>query len=184
MARPVEFDRTAALRRALRLFWRKGYQATSLNDLVDELRISRSSFYAAYGDKRALFVACLDLFADGVVSVVEVAGAAPDPVAALRAFFKAGATAGEAQWGCLLVNTSLELAAEDAALAARASGHLTRVEAAIAGLLAEAGRADPARLANYLMLVLEGLRVASRRALPADVHAQRIDTAFRLLEAA
>ena len=62
MSRPLEFDRSKALGHALTLFWRKGYQATSLADLVAAMQISRSSFYATFGDKRSLFIECLDQF--------------------------------------------------------------------------------------------------------------------------
>ena len=54
MARPIEFDHHQALDKALLLFWRKGYQATSLADLVEFMGISRSSSYSAFQDKRSL----------------------------------------------------------------------------------------------------------------------------------
>ncbi|MBW0150837.1 MAG: TetR/AcrR family transcriptional regulator, partial [Phenylobacterium sp.] len=70
MARPVEFHRTIATQNALLLFWRKGYQATSLADLVSAMGISRSSLYAAYGDKRGVFIECLDLFAARSIGIL------------------------------------------------------------------------------------------------------------------
>ena len=62
MARSPEFDRPRAVNKALVLFWRKGYQASSLADLLTAMGIGRSSFYAAFTDKRSLFIECLDLF--------------------------------------------------------------------------------------------------------------------------
>ncbi|MFM8354230.1 MAG: TetR/AcrR family transcriptional regulator, partial [Gammaproteobacteria bacterium] len=56
MSRPIEFDRSKALDKAVALFWRKGYQATSLTDLLAAKQIGRSSFYAAFTDKRSLFL--------------------------------------------------------------------------------------------------------------------------------
>ena len=64
MARPIEFDTGAARDSAMLLFWRKGYLASSLPELLEEMGISRGSFYAAFRDKRSLFVECLDLFAE------------------------------------------------------------------------------------------------------------------------
>ena len=71
MARPIEFDTSAARESAMVLFWRKGYLASSLPDLLDEMGISRGSFYAAFADKRSLFgfvLALYDLTQTGIHS--------------------------------------------------------------------------------------------------------------------
>jgi len=62
IARPKAFDREKALMQALQLFWRKGYSATSVEDLSSALHLSRSSLYATFGDKRTLFLAALRLY--------------------------------------------------------------------------------------------------------------------------
>lgn len=131
MARPLEFDRNKARTRALRLFWRKGYQGASLTELLADMKISRSSFYAAFGDKRSLFVECLDHYAHQTFGLLAQARHQAPPLTAIEAFFALGqAPIGPdvAAWGCLLVNTSLEMAQVDPALAARASEHLVAVE--------------------------------------------------------
>ncbi len=88
MARPLEFDRSKAVNKALVLFWRKGYQASSLADLLSAMGIGRSSFYAAFTDKRTLFLECLDLFAARTVDVVQHARCEMPPVDALQHFFE------------------------------------------------------------------------------------------------
>lgn len=189
MARPVEFDRTVATQSALLLFWRKGYQATSLADLVSAMGISRSSLYAAYGDKRGVFIECLDLFAARSIDILARARAAHPPLAALRTFFvqtlseEAG---GRWAWGCMLVNTVLETADVDEALCDHARLRLGEVEAAFESCLTDTGcgAAKAAELSAFLMVVNEGLRVSSRRALPETAHRDQIDTTFRLLESA
>jgi AcrR family transcriptional regulator len=60
--RPRTFDRDAALDQAIRLFWRKGYEATSVRDLSEELRIGQPSLYNAFGGKRTLFDEALDVY--------------------------------------------------------------------------------------------------------------------------
>lgn len=60
--RPREFDRDAALGRATRLFWTKGYEATSISDLVKEMGIGSPSLYAAFGSKEALYVEAIDYY--------------------------------------------------------------------------------------------------------------------------
>ena len=88
MPRPIEFDRSKAVNRALVLFWQKGYQATSLSDLLETTNISRSSFYAAFTDKRIFYIECLDLFVERTLELLQTARAEKPPVEALENFFK------------------------------------------------------------------------------------------------
>src|SRR6202011_4012331 len=73
MGRPRAFDVDRALDRALHLFWRKGYEGTSLSDLTQAMGINRPSLYAAFGDKEALFRRALDRYADGPAAHVRAA---------------------------------------------------------------------------------------------------------------
>jgi TetR/AcrR family transcriptional regulator, transcriptional repressor for nem operon len=186
MARPIQFDEARAVDRALMLFWRKGYQAASLADLLGAMGIGRSSFYAAFGSKRRLFIRCLDLFAERLSAMLVAAGGDVPPLDALQGFFERSGSSSRgarAQWGCLLVNSVLELAGVDDGLAAHASAHLAAMERHFRACLAASGAA-PARaeaLASVLMLVNEGLRVSSRRNPPGAPHRQPIATIFRLI---
>jgi AcrR family transcriptional regulator len=71
--RPRAFDVDRALDRVLHLFWRKGYEGTSLSDLTRAMAINRPSLYAAFGDKEALFRRALDRYADGPAAHVRAA---------------------------------------------------------------------------------------------------------------
>src|SRR6202795_3875377 len=73
MSRPREFDTDAAMEKAMRLFWAKGYEGTSVADLTGTLGISRPSLYAAFGDKQSLFRAALERYAAGPAGYVAVA---------------------------------------------------------------------------------------------------------------
>jgi len=64
VARTKEFDPDSALRAAMDLFWRKGYEATSMQDLVDGLGIGRGSIYATFGSKHELYLRALDRYAE------------------------------------------------------------------------------------------------------------------------
>src|SRR5580692_8680111 len=77
MGRPREFDTDAALEKAMRLFWAKGYEGTSVADLTKTLGISRPSLYAAFGDKQSLFRAALERYAAGPACYVAAALAKP-----------------------------------------------------------------------------------------------------------
>lgn len=189
MARPLEFDRDAALDRAMRVFWRQGYQAASLPDLLGEMEISRSSLYAAFGDKRGLMAECLDLFARRTLQILARARAGQPPLEALRLFFERSVVeppGGDPDWGCLLVNTVIEMADVDAGLGALAAARLAEVQGGFEACLRDAGcGSDQAReLAAFLMLINQGLRVSSRRALPLQARRDQIATTFRVLSAA
>jgi TetR/AcrR family transcriptional repressor of nem operon len=189
MARPIEFDRPTTVNRALALFWRKGYQATSVADLLAAMTISRSSFYAAFTDKRSLFVECLDLFSARTLDMLQRGRAEMPPIDALQNFFERsfiGAHGAKGHWGCMLVNTVLEMADVDSELAARASQHLSDMQRFFQSCLQEAG-ATPAHakeLAAVLMLFNEGIRVSNRRRLPDAQHLQSIAATFRLIRTA
>src|ERR1700748_2100418 len=66
MARTKDFDENEVLMKAMNLFWYKGYNGTSMQDLVDGLGISRSSLYDTYGDKHTLFIKALESYRESV----------------------------------------------------------------------------------------------------------------------
>jgi TetR/AcrR family transcriptional regulator, transcriptional repressor for nem operon len=186
VARSLEFNRSAALDKALLLFWRKGYQAASLADLLQTMAISRSSFYATFGDKRSLYIECLDAFGKRTRDILLRARSDNAPLSALRTFLEYTATGQprpRSDWGCMLVNTVLELAGVDDDLSARASGLLGEMQAEFESCFRDAGLAPKraADLASILMQFNEGIRVSSRRKVSPDQQLSDIDTTFRLI---
>src|SRR5262245_20802716 len=107
MARPREFDVDEALDRATKVFWARGYEATSVQDLVEALGVNRASLYATFGDKAQLFAQVIDRYGQHVDEVIGGALAAPAAgVEAIRAWFKALIRMGTqvtGPRGCLLV---------------------------------------------------------------------------------
>jgi AcrR family transcriptional regulator len=81
--RPREFDAEKALNRALMVFWRKGYEGTSLMDLTRAMNINRPSLYAAFGNKESLFRKALDRYAQGPADYIRIALQAPTARAAV-----------------------------------------------------------------------------------------------------
>ena len=189
MPRTLEFDRSAALNKALVLFWRRGYQAASLSDLLEAMAIGRSSFYATFGDKRSVYVECLALFGKRTKDFLLRARNQHAPLDALRCFFEntvAEQRGQRTEWGCMMVNTVLELAGVDDDLSARASGLLADMQAEFDRCLCDAGVAPKraSELASFLMLFNEGIRVSSRRKVSRDQQLADIDTTFRLIASA
>ncbi len=173
MARPTEFDRTKALEAAMKLFWARGYTATSLPDLLAVMGIARSSFYASFHTKRALFMECLELFGDRTLAIVDNEADALPAAALPRAFFEAttlGVSKRKAHQGCMMVNTVLELADVDNELNQLATRKLDSIEKAFARAFEQAQKAgqldtpySAQELASMVMTINLGLRVQSRQ---------------------
>ena len=173
MARTKAFDRTEVLERAMTLFWRQGYEATSIQDLVAHTGVNRASLYATYGDKRTLFGAALAHYRD-VVSARRMRQLTEPGAgkAAIRRFFRdlVEYSLGEGrQLGCLLANSAIELAPHDPALAAQCTVGIDRTEQAFRRALEQARadgdlppQRDPVVLARFLTNALLGLRVTAR----------------------
>ena len=68
MPRPKAFDPDAALHKAMQVFWERGYEATSVDDLVQCMGINRFSLYSTFGGKHQLFVAALERYRDTIVA--------------------------------------------------------------------------------------------------------------------
>lgn len=171
MPRTKQFEPQEALDAAMHLFWRKGYGATSMRDLLDAMCIGRGSFYDTFGDKHALFLAALDRFEEARTSWFDEAleGSGLDGIEEVFRRTVDGLVGFEPRRGCLLANTAVELAPHDAEAAARISRYVRRTEEAFTGALVRAQGAgeipaegDPKVLARFLVSNLHGLRVLAR----------------------
>jgi TetR/AcrR family transcriptional repressor of nem operon len=172
MARAPEFERTQALEAAMKLFWARGYTATSLPDLLEAMGIARSSFYASFHTKRALFIESLELFGERTLAIVDTAALKVPPAALPQAFFEAtvmGVSQRKAKQGCMMVNTVLELADVDPELNQLAAQKLGAIESAFAQafeLAQQQGELEASysavELASLVMNVNFGIRVQSR----------------------
>ncbi len=173
MARPREFDIDAALERAMQAFWAKGYESTSLDDLCEATGLGRSSLYAAFGDKRGLYLRALVRYEDGVEERIAAALARPVPVRkAIAAFVDrliSDIVAGPGRRGCFIGNCAAELARGDRGAATRVRKSLERIEAAFRDALARAkaegeiaASADVAALARFLTAGIQGLRLVGK----------------------
>jgi len=184
MARPRAFDREAVLDRAMTAFWSKGYEATSIEDLVDRMGIQRGSLYGAFGDKRALFLAALERYQQVVArELIETLEAPGSGLDAIRRFFRlrvASALDRRRPPGCLMTNSAVELSRRDRGAAARVGGSLVKMEAAFRRALERARAAgevsegrDLRALARFLTSSAQGLSVMSKtfpeRALLEDI---------------
>lgn len=115
MGRPPSYDRATALNTAMKLFWKQGYQGTSLKDLENALSMRPGSIYAAFHSKEALYRECIEVYStDMLRSLEDLSKANQDPVDALKAclLYFAGLSGADQESHCMLVKALLE-AAED-----------------------------------------------------------------------
>ncbi|MDB5459788.1 MAG: TetR family transcriptional regulator [Caulobacteraceae bacterium] len=109
VGRPREFDKEDALAAALKVFWRKGYEAASLSDLTDAMGITRPSLYCAFGNKEELFKKALDLYEREKLAFIDQALAKPTAYEAVECLLLKGADAqcDPETPGCMGVNSVL-----------------------------------------------------------------------------
>lgn len=167
--RPRAFDIDQALDRAVELFWRKGYEGTSLSDLTKAMGINRPSLYAAFGDKQALFSKVIDRYTNGSADFTLKALQAPKArEVAERLLFGAAEKmcGGDHPAGCLLVQGALAAGNEATSvrreLAARRDQARTLLQQRLQRAKKEGDlppNAEPAALARYLITVLNGMAV-------------------------
>jgi TetR/AcrR family transcriptional regulator, transcriptional repressor for nem operon len=172
MARPREFDEIDVLDAAVECFWARGYEATSIRDLMDKAGIAGASLYNAFGDKRALYKRALDHYVEASVAERIERCEELSPRQAIAAYFAEiveRSLADPEHKGCMLVNAAFDVCPRDGELQVVVAGRLARIEAFFERCI-EAGRLDgsiasrrsPRDLASHLLAVLVGLRVLAR----------------------
>jgi AcrR family transcriptional regulator len=172
--RPRAFDREAALARATRLFWQKGYEATSINDLTEAMGIGAPSLYAAFGSKDALYREALRHYGDNYDAQVwggfRAAGTAREAVQAYLLDSAAALTGslGDQPLGCMvtLSTAGCDGASDlgDTMRAARRGGY-ERLEARLARAVAEgelAASTDIHALARFAQTMQSGMSILAR----------------------
>ncbi|WP_285692520.1 TetR/AcrR family transcriptional regulator [Actinomadura sp. NBRC 104412] len=173
MARTKEFDPDEALQKALELFWERGYDATSMADLVQHLGIARASIYATFGGKHDLYVKAFERYLQtrdpDVVEVLSQPGPALPAVRSLVEAYAEESLCDERRRGCMVVNAAVEVMPRDPQIARRVEASWDTVETALTSALTRAraqgeisGEKDPRALARFLLVMMQGLRVLGR----------------------
>lgn len=172
MARTKQFDKQAALDDAMQVFWAKGFHGTSMQDLVDNVGVNRQSLYDTFGGKHELFEAALERYRDlqslPIRRALEQKGSVGE---VLRGLFDGLITAlieGDGK-GCLMVNSTTELASQDNVVFGTCSANARQLEAAFTGLMVRAQEAgelptdqSPVKLARFLLSTMNGLAVTAK----------------------
>ncbi len=193
MGRPKTYDRDEIIERAMRLFWERGYHATSTRDLTETMGVNPYSLYAEFGSKKGLYEAAIARYELRVVhshlGKLEADGASLEAVRALLDFFGDSGGQPGSELGCLLCNASTELAptlAGSRASTARFVERITRAFAKALGNAAAAGRlkesAPVDELAAHFATQLIGMFVLLRAQVDATVVRAAADQALTRLD--
>ncbi|MET9147830.1 MULTISPECIES: helix-turn-helix domain-containing protein [unclassified Streptomyces] len=177
MARPRTFDEERALESAMRMFWEKGYEATSTQDLCDATGLGRSSIYNTFKSKHDLFERALTRYIDSTTAtqlavLEDRRHTAADRLRALLAVIVESETEhrlGGRSLGCLTVNTTVELAARDVRAARMLERDTARRLAALRATVEEGRRdgsitsvRDADALARFVNAAIGGMRVSGQ----------------------
>jgi TetR/AcrR family transcriptional repressor of nem operon len=174
MARTKEFDPDSALRAALNLFWRQGYEATSMQDLVDHMGIARASIYATFGSKHELYLRALSRYSQeiggGSGNVLSRSGPALPAIREFLELLAEEALTDPDRKGCFITNTAVECLPHDESAAELVDVGFNGLQAALAGALVRAQDQgelgedkDPQALARFLITLVQGIRVMAKR---------------------
>ena len=189
MARSLEFEPSEAVEKAMMVFWRKGFEATSVTDLEVETGVGRKSLYRTFHDKHDLFLKALETYrrllsARNLAPMMEPDAGLDTISRFLRGLAAYGGTE-EAKMGCLICNTALERSTDDPEAARQVQLYFDQIRRAFANALNGAVKrgelpadTDVSRHANYLLGILQSVCVLGRSGADADVILDVVETAL------
>jgi TetR/AcrR family transcriptional repressor of nem operon len=173
MARSKAFNEEEVLGKAVAVFWAKGYEATSMQDLVEAMGIQRGSLYATFGSKQQLFLQSLEHYGKVVVKqFLEILESKPSAIESIELFFTQLVehllTAGPLR-GCLVTNSAIERGLRDEATKQQVLHLLNALEMGFYKTLQRAQKnseismeLDLNKLANFLTSNMQGLLVMGK----------------------
>jgi TetR/AcrR family transcriptional repressor of nem operon len=185
--RPKEFDEAKALDAAMEVFWKRGYDNASCDELLDAMGINAGSMYATFGNKRALYDKAFDCYCQTKFSgVLDVLNGSGSPLENVRKLVKCWGDMGGS--GCLVMNTLVEFGKESEGvgkLARKVTGRLRQefekqlIAAKDAGELGNT--ANPKELAAFLVNIAQGLSISARAGVGKEAIQGIVNTTLTVL---
>lgn len=190
MARPKEFDKEKALRRAIATFSRKGFAATSTDDLMEAMNIGRQSMYDTFGDKRALFLKALEFYSQENTAVIVAELQKPgSPLGNVRNALMQFATRKDLSSadGCMGINAICEFGLQDGEVLQLRRGAATGLRRALLANLKRArvegelsADTEIDALADFFEVTLAGIRIAAKAGMSRTALKRLAETASQL----
>lgn len=193
MARTKDFDEDEVLQKAMNLFWHKGYNGTSMQDLVDGLGISRSSMYDTFGDKHALFMRSLENYKRiATAEMKSIVDSAPTAKAAIRRMFEYTVTEllrDDQHKGCFLVNAGVEMAPHDAEVNKMLCENDRQLEHYFNEAIKRgqnsgeiSNETSSHALAQFILNSIKGMRVTAKSAADKKVFKDIVEVTMKVLD--
>ena len=191
MSRSKEFDEGTVLLKAMVLFWRNGYEKTSMQDLVDDMNIHRRSIYDTFGDKKSLFLRALQLFEESTERRMKQTIKPIQSVkSSIRELFEMIVfPKDERPPGCLIVNTAIEMTSHEPEIAARINKSFLKTEELILELLVQgqmsgeiSDQLEVEKVASSIHNSLIGLRVLAKTTDDKEKLQNIMDTTLAILD--
>jgi TetR/AcrR family transcriptional repressor of nem operon len=193
VGRPREFELDDAVRKAMGVFWDRGYHDASLPELLDGMNLSRGSFYKAFVDKRGVYLRALDVYIeDAIRKVGETLHSNQSPKAAIRQAFSQQvdfSSGKDGLRGCFVVLSAVEMLPRDEEVSARISRLFRRLQDLYAAAVIRAqglGEIDPGlderTLARFLVCQIQGMRVLGKAGADREDVRAMVDVALKSLD--
>lgn len=183
IGRPLSFDRDAALHQAMLLFWRHGFEATSLADLTAAMRVTPPSIYAAFGDKKGLFRAAVQRYCSGPVTSEAIIADAPTARDAAYNLMRAAAigyTGADTPPGCLLATGAISCSTNAADVQSELAAIRCQIEASLLARMTAENLPYAPAIAAHVMAVIQGMSTLARDGAPRARLLQVVDIAMRV----
>lgn len=187
--RPLSFDRERALHQAMLLFWRHGYESTSLNDLTTAIGVPPSSIYTVFKDKKSLFLETVDLYVSGPITsktIIEQATTGFDAAFGLLQAAAVGFTGVDTPAGCLLATSAISCSSAASDVQNKLADIRRGIEAQLRDKIEQSIQlghlplgTDAEALAAHTLAVIQGLSTLARDGAPRDKLLKLAETAMQ-----
>ena len=186
-----QFNQDEALQSALDIFWAKGFEATSMQELVNAMGVNRASMYQTYGNKSELYSAAIDRYTESSLQYIRALLEAPtSPMGNLQQLFNQLIEVSfNKMCGCFVGNTAAELGPHNVAVAEKIRNFWTQFEDIISNTLERAIEhnelqlnTDTIKLASFVNSTLQGLLIKSKASVDKGTLKSDIDLLFKLIK--
>jgi TetR/AcrR family transcriptional repressor of nem operon len=193
MARTKGFEEAEVLDKAVSIFWCKGYNGTSMQDLIDGLGISRSSLYDTFSDKKELFIAALKKYkaeqAAAMIAMIDNSTSILQTIQDLLKGLVVASIQDKENRGCFMINSTIETASHDTDVAAIVAGNMKDIEEALTRSIKKGQQSGeinpnytPRALARFLFNTISGMKVAAKGGADKKVYDDIVNVTMSVLK--